>query len=315
MAVAEHARVRGLPRRVAAQERVDDARAELRPQVQREVRHPHAVGELAGEPDGVGRAAGRRGVVLGVAPELQRHRDRVRTHEQRGDRGVHAAAHRDQHALLVQRHAGLARGRPQRAVQRVRRPARPRAACPARARRAPRRSTATLTRAASRIDSPSTSVTAAEPAAVSAPQPDGVKARRDHPRALDDHGDPDQVPADRASRGAVMAPGKHCAAPIGRGEMLFKSLAVHRPLESRTGARCEQSVRPSLSKRRSSLIAASLSKTSQTFCRRQRAGLVPSIARSIGADARRPSRCTHCCLKAALLGRRGGAGDLVAVGA
>ena len=99
VAVAADARVRGLPRRVAGQERLDDARAELRPQVEREVREAHAVRDRRASRTASARAAGGGGVVLVVAPELQRHRDGVLADEQRGHGGVHAAAHRDEHAV------------------------------------------------------------------------------------------------------------------------------------------------------------------------------------------------------------------------
>ena len=77
VAVAAHARVRRLARRVAGQERLDDAGAELRAQVEREVRQAHPVRDRAREPDRVRRAARRLGVVLRVGPQLERDRDRL----------------------------------------------------------------------------------------------------------------------------------------------------------------------------------------------------------------------------------------------
>ena len=55
----------------------------------------------------------------------------------------------------------------------------------------------------------------------------GVEPGLDDAVALDADRDADQVTADRTAGGAVMPPGKHNAAPIGRGEMLFESFAVH----------------------------------------------------------------------------------------
>ena len=75
MAVAAHARVRRQAARRVRQPRLDDAGAELVAQVEREVRQAHAVRERAGAAHGVGRAARALAVVLGVAPELERHGD------------------------------------------------------------------------------------------------------------------------------------------------------------------------------------------------------------------------------------------------
>ena len=227
MAVAADARVRRLPRRVAGQERVDDARPELRPQIQREVRQPHPVRDRAREPHRVGRAAGRRGVVLDVAPELQRDRDgvlarpaapRPRSPRRRSSRracaptsGTDADA-RSGAQRAVQRVGGQI-GRVQlagREPAELRRRSRacPRARRPAAARRRP----------ASRPPSP---------AAVSAPQPEASNAGLDHAVAVDPHRDADQIAAQRARRRRRHAPGKHDAAPIGRGEVFFEALAVH----------------------------------------------------------------------------------------
>ena len=78
--------------------RVDDARAELGAQVEREVREAHVVGDAAGDPDRGGAAAGALAVVLGVAPQLERHGDRVRAAAERRDRRIDAAAHRHERA-------------------------------------------------------------------------------------------------------------------------------------------------------------------------------------------------------------------------
>ena len=243
--VAAHARVRGLPRRVAGQERVDDARPELRPQVQREVRQAHAVRDRAREPHGVGRAAGRRRrrsrrpptapSVTATAPAARRATRRPRSPRRRSSPPA-----RDRHRTAP-KHRRAPR-RPARDAAR-RRPDPRRAACPARARRAPPRSTA---RPRARRPAPSaseTSDTAAEPAAVSAPQPEASNDASTHAIADDPHGDADQVAAERAAGGAVEAPGKHDAAPDGRGEVFTEALAIHerRVYDRRLIA---QSVRP-----------------------------------------------------------------------
>ena len=72
---------------------------ERRAQVEREVRQAHPVRDGAREPHGVRRAARGLRVVGRVAPQLERHRDRLAARardEQRGDGGVDAAAHRDE---------------------------------------------------------------------------------------------------------------------------------------------------------------------------------------------------------------------------
>ena len=120
VAVAADARVRRLPRLVAGHPRLDDAGAELRAQVEREVRHPHPVRERARDPHGVRRAARGLGVVGLVGPQLERDRDRLAAGPQRRDGRVDAAAHRDERPLRRERHR---RARPrrgaERAVQRV----------------------------------------------------------------------------------------------------------------------------------------------------------------------------------------------------
>ncbi len=120
-AVAADAGVRREPRGVPGQPPVDDARPELLAQVDREVRHAEAVGELAGAPHGVGRAAARLAVVLGIGPQLERARDRlaVARDEQRGDRAVNAAAHGDERASLGGSERGVARRGSEGAVERV----------------------------------------------------------------------------------------------------------------------------------------------------------------------------------------------------
>ena len=105
---------------MVGQPRLDHAGAELVAQVEREVRQAHAVRERARAADRVGRAARALAVVLGVAPQLERHRDDLAVGAQRGDGRVDAAAHGHERALghRVERRA-VARRRAQRAGERV----------------------------------------------------------------------------------------------------------------------------------------------------------------------------------------------------
>ena len=232
VAVAGHARVGGLPRRVAGQERVHDARPELRPQVQREVREAHAVRDHPREPDRVGAAAGRGGVVLLVAPELERHRDGVLAQQMRGHGGVHAAAHRHQHAPVVHRHVGATGRGAERAMERVggqiggvqlsgRQPAqflRDRGRAHARG-----------VEEVLALDQVHGRGAGGGQRAATV----GVEARLHDAIAGDHHRHADQVAAQRAPGVAVKAPGTQSAAPVGRGEMLFKAFAVHDRLSLR----------------------------------------------------------------------------------
>ena len=97
-----------------------DAGAERVAQVEREVRQAHAVREAARGRDGAGRAARLLAVVERVAPQLERDRDGVVPGAQRGDGGVHAAAHGHERAAGVgaQRPVG-GHGEPERARQGV----------------------------------------------------------------------------------------------------------------------------------------------------------------------------------------------------
>ncbi len=94
--VAADARVRRLARRIVTRERLDDGRAELLAEVERDVRDPEAMARLASRDHRRGRAAdalARRSVR--VDPEAQRHADRALAGREQRDRAVHAAAHRD----------------------------------------------------------------------------------------------------------------------------------------------------------------------------------------------------------------------------
>ena len=104
--IAADARVGGKPGRLIRQPGVHDAGAELRAQVDREVRHPEPVGDVAGPPDGLGRAAAEVPVVVGVRPQLERHPDRLaafRTDEEGSHGAVDPAAHRHERASCPRR--------------------------------------------------------------------------------------------------------------------------------------------------------------------------------------------------------------------
>ncbi len=181
MAVAADARVRGLPLRVAVDERLDDPGAELVTQVDREVRELHRVGERAGLRDRGRRAAAAFGVVLTVGPQLQRDRGRRAGRRDTGARRRRCRRRRSSPPASVpgRRVAPAPRRGPSppvRAPGRARRrPIRRRAACRGSSRRARRRSRTVPIRAASRIGAPRTSVTAALPAAWAEPQPSASK--------------------------------------------------------------------------------------------------------------------------------------------
>ena len=99
-AVAADARVRRLAVGVAGDEGVHDGRAELAPEIERDMRQAEPVARLARGQDGLGRAAGTLGVGAGrVEPEPQRDANRVLPRPQERDGAVHAAAHRHGHAL------------------------------------------------------------------------------------------------------------------------------------------------------------------------------------------------------------------------
>ena len=184
----------------------------------------------AGQADGVGRAAGRLGVVLRVRPQLERDRDRLAAgpvHQQRGDGRVDATAHGDERAAGLRRERGTRAGRaPERAMQRVRRQVR-RMQLAGRqaaklggdlARADPRR----VEHALALHQGHGGRAGGGERAAAL-----GVEARGVHAVAGYAHGDADQVTASGAAGGAVEGPGKRATAPMGRGQMLGEALAIH----------------------------------------------------------------------------------------
>ncbi len=77
-AVASHARVRRQTRGVVGEPTFHHARAELLAQVDREVRHPEPVSEIARAADRLRGAAAEVAVVLGIRPQLECHADGVR---------------------------------------------------------------------------------------------------------------------------------------------------------------------------------------------------------------------------------------------
>ncbi len=120
VAVAAHARVRRQPVGVLAQPRIDDAVAKLVAQVEREMRQAEVVREAPRAAHRGGRAARALAVVVDVGPQLERHGHRVAVAEQRRDRAVDTAGHRDERALRVLRQRpGRAHRGAERAMQRV----------------------------------------------------------------------------------------------------------------------------------------------------------------------------------------------------
>ncbi len=99
--VAGDARVGGASGGVPGDEVLDHPAPEPLRHVEGEVRDAEGVGAGAGEPDGLGGAAGAlRGGGGGVVPEAHRHADDVPAgvaEQHRGDGAVDAAAHRDRH--------------------------------------------------------------------------------------------------------------------------------------------------------------------------------------------------------------------------
>ena len=124
IAVAAHARVRRLAGGVAGEPGVDDTGAEVGAQIDREVRQSESMRERARAAHSSRRAAAGLAVVLRVRPQLERHRDRLRAlarEQQRSDRAVDAAAHRDERARrLVRERCPLAHACAERACESVR---------------------------------------------------------------------------------------------------------------------------------------------------------------------------------------------------
>ena len=198
------------PSRVLGQVRVDDAGAERVAQVEREVRQAHAVGEHPRVPHRAGRAAAALGVVLGVAPQLERHARDVRARRARTSSAATAESTPPEVATSTRSPVGHARRRARRPrpapVPARRRPARRRGACPA---HSPPSSAAMSRgahargvehrRAADELDD------RASRRRSTAPQPLASKPASTTRAALDAHADADQVAARRAAGRAVGA--------------------------------------------------------------------------------------------------------------
>ena len=127
-AVAAHARVRRLARRVAGEERLDDAGPERLAEIDGQMRDALRLRDRAGDADGVGGAAAALAVVGRIGPELERDRDHLGAPlplPQRRDGAVDAAADGDQHPLAAvagrrqDRPGGAGDRGPERPVQRL----------------------------------------------------------------------------------------------------------------------------------------------------------------------------------------------------
>ena len=209
---------------VAGQERVDDAGAELGAQVEREVRQPHPVRERAGEPDGVGRAARGLGVVLRVGPQLERDGGGVLAGQQRGDRGVDAAAHGHERAAGIGRDRRVgAGGGAERAVQRVG----GQVGGVELARRQPAELGGDRVRAHARGVEHVRAVDQRDGGRAGRrhrPAAGGLEAGGGDAVAVDAQRDPDQVTAGGAAGGAVVRAGRAHAQPGGMLEVLAEGL-------------------------------------------------------------------------------------------
>ena len=228
VAVAAHARVGRDAVGVAGQERLDDPGAELGAQVEREVRQAHPVRERAGEPDGVRRAAGGLGVVLGIGPQLERDGGGVLAGQQRGNGGVDAAAHGHQHALRIVRDRRVgASGGAERAVQRVGR----QVGGVELARRQAAQLGGDRVRAHARGVEHVRAVDQRDGGRAGRrhrPAAGGLEARGDHALAVDAQRDADQVAAGGAAGAAVVRAGRADAQPGGMLEVLAEGLHEHR---------------------------------------------------------------------------------------
>ena len=170
----------------------------------REVRQAHAVRHGAGGADGARAAAGGLGVVVLVAPELERDADGL-ARSRPTSRAATAESTPPLIATSVRVRSGAivglrARRRAERAVQRVGGELGRVELARARARPARRRSRGSRAGRPSSSGAPSASAIAADPAAVAAAAARGVEARLGDPVALDPQRDPDEVPADGAAR-------------------------------------------------------------------------------------------------------------------
>jgi hypothetical protein len=229
VAVAAHAGVRRQPVGVPAQPGSDDPVAELVAQVEREMRQAELVREPPGTAHRSGRAAGGLPVVVGVGPQLERHgyRTRVRLAEQRGDRAVDAAGHRDERALRVsrQRSPGACRGA-ERAVQRVGDEIGGVQLASAQAAELggdPRRADPGGVQQAGALDELHGGAAGGEHRAAAR----GVEAGRRHPRAVDRQREAHEVAAGGATRRAVKRAVDRPPAAARAGQVVFEALVGH----------------------------------------------------------------------------------------
>ena len=229
-AVAAHARVRRQAGGVVVEPRLHDAGAERVAQVDREVRDAHAVRERARRAHGAGRAARALGVVLGVAPELERHGRDL-------EPSLSSAATALSTPPLIATSTRSA-ARRQRGLRHGRRAQRPcsasaarSAACSLPALRPPSSAatSALPTRAASSSGAPRDEIDARAGGRRQRAAARRVEARVDDRLALDAHVDPHEVAADRAAGAAGMAVRDRVAAADRMVQVLGEALVGHAP--------------------------------------------------------------------------------------
>ena len=227
------ARVRGLPARVAINERLDDAGAELVAEVEREMRKAELVGQPAREADGGRRTATPLAVVLGVRPQLERDGDRVAATaaQQRGDRAVDSAAHRHERARSADRPRegrSLADGGAERPVQRVRGQVGGVELRGAEAAELGRDRARPDSRRLEHIDVPG-QLDDGAPRRRGGAAPLGVESDVAHAVAGDGQEDLDPVTARGSARGAAERVGRPMPLALRGGQMMFKAGDFHRP--------------------------------------------------------------------------------------
>src|SRR5213594_819499 len=102
--VAAHARNRRTSARILGDEVVDDVVTESALEIQHIVRNAQRLTDASSVVDRIERTAGAIGDVVAIAEQLNRRADDIIAllDEQRsGDRGIHAARHRDEYALAL----------------------------------------------------------------------------------------------------------------------------------------------------------------------------------------------------------------------
>jgi hypothetical protein len=194
------------------------------------VRQAHPVRHRARRAHRASAAAGRLGVVLGVAPQLERDRHRLAAlagDQQRRDRGVHAAAHRHERPPgRERRRAVRPSGGAERAVQRVSREVRGVEL----ARREPAELGGHVVGADPRRREHGRALGErhrGRPGGQRRPAPRGVEARLRDAVALDAQGNPHEIAARGAARRTRVGAGRRVAAPRGRAQVVLEGLGVH----------------------------------------------------------------------------------------